>query len=60
MSVADIGIDPEKVEEKLSIYFDLASAWDAILLIDEADILLETRTEDKGTLDRNAMVSGRS
>lgn len=45
------------VEEKLTNYFELATAWDAVLLIDEADILLESRSLEAGTLDRNAMVS---
>jgi hypothetical protein len=45
------------VEERLTNYFELAAAWDAILLIDEADILLESRSLDHGNIGRNAMVS---
>lgn len=47
----------ERVEEKLTNHFELATAWEAVLLIDEADILLESRTPEQGTLDRNAMVA---
>jgi len=46
------------VEEKLRSYFELAQAWDAVLLIDEADILLESRSQDHASLERNAMVAG--
>jgi len=56
-SVADVGVKAEHVEEKLTNYFELATAWNAVLLIDEADILLESRSLDQGTLDRNAMVA---
>ncbi|ORY07666.1 hypothetical protein BCR34DRAFT_590223 [Clohesyomyces aquaticus] len=55
--VPEISINPEHVEERLSVYFDLAAAWDAIFLIDHADTLLETKIQDEGTLQRNAMVS---
>jgi hypothetical protein len=54
--MADIGIDLTLVEEKLDRLFQLASAWEAVLLFDEADILLEARaTEDNIT--RNSIVS---
>jgi hypothetical protein len=57
--VADIGVEVARVEERLTNYFALAAAWDAVLLIDEADILLESRSLEAGSLDRNAMVSGK-
>jgi hypothetical protein len=57
-SIADIGVYVERVEERLTNYFELAAAWDAVLLIDEADILLESRSLEAGSIDRNAMVSG--
>jgi SpoVK/Ycf46/Vps4 family AAA+-type ATPase len=54
--MADIGIDLTLVEEKLDRLFQLASSWEAVLLFDEADILLEARaTEDNIT--RNSIVS---
>ena len=43
------------IDEKLHKWFTLAERWDAVLLLDEADILLERRmTRDIG---RNAIVS---
>jgi hypothetical protein len=56
VSMADIGIDLTLVEEKLDRLFTLASSWEAVLLFDEADVLLEARaTEDNIT--RNSIVS---
>ena len=44
-----------EIDEKLQKWFTLAEHWDAILLLDEADILLERRiTRD---IERNAIVS---
>ena len=56
ISMADIGTDVTKVEQKLDMMFQLATAWEAILLFDEADILLEARAIEDD-LDRNAVVS---
>ncbi|KAK7701795.1 hypothetical protein SLS57_011600 [Botryosphaeria dothidea] len=42
------------VEVKLQYSFQLAQAWDCVLLLDEADIFLAERTED---ISRNALVS---
>ena len=45
----------DDIDEKLQKWFTLAERWDAILLLDEADIFLERRiTRD---IDRNAIVS---
>jgi MoxR-like ATPase len=33
VSVADIGLDPEKVEENLVRVFRLAASWEAIILL---------------------------
>ena len=56
-SVADFGIDLTKVEQKLTTIFHLAKQWGAILLLDEADVLLESRKID-GNLKRHLLVSG--
>ena len=55
LTSADIGVEPGPVEEKLLYWFELAKAWGAILLIDEADVFLERRS----TMDlvRNNLVS---
>lgn len=58
VTAGDLGTDPETLEGKLSKIFDHAEAWDAILLLDEADIFLQDRDYDN--LQRNALVSSQS
>jgi len=43
ITCADIGVDPEPVETKLRYWFNLARTWDAVILLDEADIYFESR-----------------
>jgi SpoVK/Ycf46/Vps4 family AAA+-type ATPase len=43
------------LEGQLSEIFDLANHWNAILLLDEADVFLEKRSPQ--SLDRNGLVS---
>ena len=57
VGVADIGTDSKTVEEKLNKLFSLAAEWDAVLLIDEADVFMEQRGSTDSTLERNALVS---
>jgi SpoVK/Ycf46/Vps4 family AAA+-type ATPase len=56
VSVAEIGLNASRAERNLEKLFNLASKWEAILLVDEADVFLETRgtTSSAG---RNALVS---
>jgi len=54
ISVGDLGTDASQLESKLTEFFDLASLWDAVLLVDEADIFMEARSLHE--LKRNAMV----
>ncbi|KAJ4362286.1 hypothetical protein N0V83_010379 [Neocucurbitaria cava] len=55
ITCADIGVDPPEVEKKLRRWFKIARVWDAVLLIDEADIYFESRqTQD---LERNNLVA---
>jgi SpoVK/Ycf46/Vps4 family AAA+-type ATPase len=56
VSVAELGNEPHIAEEKLLDMFADASRWDAVMVIDEADVFLEERI---GTSDvnRNALVS---
>ncbi|KAK0105050.1 hypothetical protein ONS96_004453 [Cadophora gregata f. sp. sojae] len=56
VSSGDLGISANVVEEKLSSALDLATKWNAIVLIDEADIFLEERSAYD--LKRNGLVSG--
>lgn len=56
LTVADIGTIETRVEKQLFKWFDLAEAWNAVLLVDEADIFLERR--QNRDLSRNGLVSG--
>lgn len=56
LTIADIGTKEIKVDQELLRWFDIAEAWNAVLLVDEADVFLEQRkTRD---LARNGLVSG--
>ncbi|OXV10801.1 hypothetical protein Egran_01438 [Elaphomyces granulatus] len=55
LTVADIGTAETRVERELIKWFTLAEAWNAILLVDEADIFLERR--QNRDLARNGLVS---
>ncbi|EXL77363.1 hypothetical protein FOPG_08129 [Fusarium oxysporum f. sp. conglutinans race 2 54008] len=55
LTVADIGTVETLVEGELMKWFDLAEAWNAVLLVDEADIFLERR--QNRDLARNELVS---
>ncbi|KAM0258112.1 hypothetical protein ACHAQJ_004017 [Trichoderma viride] len=58
ISVADVGTEARHVESNLSRIFSLATSWQAILLIDEADVFLESRGKGaSSSTDRNALVS---
>lgn len=56
VSLGQLGISPSELETKLGEVLDLCSRWDALILLDEADIFLEKRSST-GSLERNAMVS---
>ncbi|KAI9148393.1 Fidgetin-like protein [Paramyrothecium foliicola] len=45
----------KKVSARLEVIFELASRWDAVLLMDEADFVLEKRSYEN--LERNGVVS---
>ena len=55
MSAGDLGLDPRSVESKLQGVLDMCVRWNAILLIDEADVFLEERSLHE--LERNKLVS---
>jgi hypothetical protein len=52
---SDLGMTAGQMENSLKNALKLASAWDAVLLIDEADVFLEQR--EVHDLERNALVS---
>ena len=56
VSLGQLGVTPSELETKLGEVLDLCSRWDALILLDEADIFLEKRSST-GSLERNAMVS---
>ncbi|KAI1080898.1 P-loop containing nucleoside triphosphate hydrolase protein [Whalleya microplaca] len=55
VSAGDLGTDSWNLELKLKRIMDIATAWKAVLLIDEADVFLERRSLND--MQRNAMVS---
>jgi SpoVK/Ycf46/Vps4 family AAA+-type ATPase len=55
MSAGDLGLDPRHVETKLQGVLDICTRWNAILLLDEADVFLEERSLHE--LERNKLVS---
>lgn len=56
VSMGELGVTPEDLESRLQDIFDLCLPWQALVLIDEAEMLLETRTNSGTDLVRNAIV----
>jgi len=54
VSVGELGTTVEKLEEKLREILEVAHLWNAVILLDEADIFLEKRSDND--IHRNAMV----
>lgn len=54
VSVGELGINPDQLEDRLREILDIATIWDAVVGLDEADIFLAQR--DKDNILRNAMV----
>lgn len=55
VTCGDIGTNPEQVEVYLESVLHLGSLWDCVVLLDEADVFLESRSQ--ADLARNALVS---
>jgi SpoVK/Ycf46/Vps4 family AAA+-type ATPase len=55
MSAGDLGVSSSGVESSLSNVLEMATKWNAILLLDEADVFLEQRSAHD--LERNKLVS---
>ncbi|KAJ7475163.1 P-loop containing nucleoside triphosphate hydrolase protein [Mycena galericulata] len=55
VGTSELSTKPSTLEEKLKSILCLATAWDAVLLIDEADVLLEQRSLHE--IERNSLVS---
>ncbi|KAI9350924.1 P-loop containing nucleoside triphosphate hydrolase protein [Obelidium mucronatum] len=60
VTMGELGTNPEEMEKRLGSVLDLCSGWDALAIIDEADVFLEKRASASsgGGSDvvRNAMV----
>lgn len=54
VSVGELGTEPATMEKNLRQILDVAQIWNAVILLDEADIFLEKRTT--GDILRNACV----
>lgn len=54
VSVGELGVDPDQLESRLRVILDVASRWNAVILLDEADVFLQRRNAND--LVRNAMV----
>lgn len=55
VSAGELGVDPKSVDENLTKILELSHRWNAVLLLDEADVFLQQR--DMYDVNRNALVS---
>ncbi|KAF2224822.1 hypothetical protein BDZ85DRAFT_259139 [Elsinoe ampelina] len=55
MSAGDVGLDSRHIETRLLDVFEMVTRWNAILLLDEADVFLEERSLHE--IERNKLVS---
>jgi hypothetical protein len=56
ITAGELSTGVEKPERQLSVIFQIANQWDAILLLDEADMFLERHSSQN--LHHNGLVSG--
>lgn len=55
ITCGDLGTDSTQVEKQLRLHFRLASLWQCVLLLDEADVFLASR--ERNDYHRNSIVS---
>ncbi|OCB91438.1 hypothetical protein A7U60_g1316 [Sanghuangporus baumii] len=55
VSAGELGTSPEDVDTRLSLILERAQRWNAVLLLDEAEVFLQKR--DIADITRNALVS---
>ncbi|KAJ7642836.1 P-loop containing nucleoside triphosphate hydrolase protein [Mycena rosella] len=55
VSAGELGTVPKELDERLTLILDIAQTWDAVLLLDEAEVFLQQRSTTDVT--RNALVS---
>lgn len=53
----ELGITVDEINEKLGAYLRYATTWKAIVLIDEADVFIGTRSAG-ASLEHNGLVAG--
>jgi len=56
ISGGELSTDVTKLEKRLNEIFNLTKRWNAVSLLDEADVLLCKR--NSAEMDRNAVVAG--
>ncbi|RYP83495.1 hypothetical protein DL770_005385 [Monosporascus sp. CRB-9-2] len=56
VSVAEIGLNPSQAEQNFERLYSLATKWEAVLLLDDADVLFEGRSIGSSA-GRNALVA---
>lgn len=55
VSVGELGVRPEQLEEALERVMKVASSWDAVILLDEVDVFAVKR--EGASIERNAMTA---
>lgn len=55
VSVGELGISPDSMEDKLTEVMEVAASWDAIILLDEVDVFAVKRSG--ADIQRNAMTA---
>ena len=55
LTCGDLGVEPIDVEQNLNKWLHMATLWDAVLLLDEAEVYFESRIVQD--LQRNSLVS---
>jgi SpoVK/Ycf46/Vps4 family AAA+-type ATPase len=58
LQAEDLGTDASKLGPKIKKVFEMATEWDAVILLDEADVFMAER--DPGDIARNELVSSKS
>ncbi|KAJ6488032.1 P-loop containing nucleoside triphosphate hydrolase protein [Mycena sanguinolenta] len=54
VSAGELGTSPKELDERLALVLEMAQTWDAVCLLDEAEVFLQERGND---VVRNALVS---
>lgn len=59
ISAGELGGTPVEVDRALKEILDCCHLWNAVLLIDEADVFLETRNMPSTSIERNELISSK-